>query len=142
MKKYQKNLPLRQFSDSAQHHHKEKSKILGIMQNVMQLESSYHTKQKESEAFNDDFDYLYGIVTTAMDWYFMYTPERIYCASADYHIALTEKTLEDDEGLLRGVKKVMEAITGLLKDRVEVNVSPDSRRARMKKYIKDETLRG
>ena len=39
------------------------------MQNIMQLESSYHTnkrKRKASVAFNvkDDFDYLYGIVTT------------------------------------------------------------------------------
>ena len=37
------------------------------MQNIMQLESSYHTnkrKRKASEAFDDDFDYLYGIVTT------------------------------------------------------------------------------
>ncbi|RIA88509.1 hypothetical protein C1645_826238 [Glomus cerebriforme] len=114
--------------------------VLGIMQSVMQLESSYHTnkkKQKESEAFNDDFDYLYGIVTTAMDWYFiMYTPERIYCITAGYHITLTEEILEDEERLRRGVKKVMEVIVGLLKDRIEVNASPDSRRARMKKYIK------
>ncbi|PKY54085.1 hypothetical protein RhiirA4_409570 [Rhizophagus irregularis] len=39
----------------------------------MQLESSHHTntrKRKASEAF-DDFDYLYGIVTTATDWYFL-----------------------------------------------------------------------
>ena len=37
------------------------------MQNVMQLKSSYHMnkrKRKASEAFEDDFDYLYGIVTT------------------------------------------------------------------------------
>ncbi|RIA91677.1 hypothetical protein C1645_766958 [Glomus cerebriforme] len=39
------------------------------MQNVMQLESSYHTntrKRKASVAFDDEFDYLYGIVTTGM----------------------------------------------------------------------------
>ena len=46
---------------------KQSQEVLGIMQNVMQLESSYHTnkrKRKASEAFEDDFDYLYGIVTT------------------------------------------------------------------------------
>src|SRR3954447_23063191 len=46
---------------------KQNQEALGIMQNVMQLESSYHTnkrKRKASEAFKDDFDYLYGIVTT------------------------------------------------------------------------------
>jgi hypothetical protein len=39
----------------------------GYMQNIMQLESSYHTntrKRKASEAFDDKFDYLYGIVST------------------------------------------------------------------------------
>src|SRR3954447_17405833 len=46
---------------------KQNQEMLGIMQNVMQLESSYHTnkrKRKASEAFDDDFDYLYGIVIT------------------------------------------------------------------------------
>ncbi|CAB5194332.1 unnamed protein product [Rhizophagus irregularis] len=77
----------------------------------MQLESSHHTntrKRKASVAFDDEFDYLYGIVTTASDWYFlMYTPERIYCSKDDYHIALNEKIMKDDAELRRGVKKVM-----------------------------------
>ena len=64
----------------------------------------------------------------------MYTQERIYC---DYHIVLNEKILKDDAELRRGVKKVMEVIVGLLKDRVEVDGSPDSKRARMKKFIKE-----
>ena len=67
----------------------------------------------------------------------MYTPERIYCTKADYHIALTEDVLVDDVELRRGVKKVMEVIVGLLKDRVEVGDSPDSKRARTKKFIKE-----
>jgi hypothetical protein len=66
----------------------------------------------------------------------MYTPERIYCSKDDYHIVLTEKIMEDDAELRRGVKKVMEVIVGLLKDRVEVGDSPDSKRARTKIYIK------
>ncbi|POG62850.1 hypothetical protein GLOIN_2v1691758 [Rhizophagus irregularis DAOM 181602=DAOM 197198] len=78
------------------------------MQNVMQLESSYHTnkrKRKASEAFDDDFNYLYGIVTTATDWYLiMYTPKRIYCTKADYHIDLTEDILDDDAKLCQGAK--------------------------------------
>src|SRR6266496_1455998 len=44
---------------------KQKDLVAGFMQNVMQLESSYHTntrKRKASEAFDDEFDYLYGIV--------------------------------------------------------------------------------
>ena len=45
---------------------KQKDLVAGFMQNMMQLESSYHTnirKRKAFEAF-DNFDYLYGIVTT------------------------------------------------------------------------------
>jgi hypothetical protein len=48
---------------------KQKDLLLGFLQNVMQLESSYHTntkKRKLSEAFSDSFDYLYGVVTTGM----------------------------------------------------------------------------
>jgi len=120
---------------------KQNQEVLGIMQNIMQLESSYHTnkrKRKASEAFDDDFDYLYGIVTTAIDWYFiMYTPERIYCTKADYHIDLTEDILDDDAKLRQGVKEIMGVIVGLLKDRVEVDDSPDKKRARTKKFIKE-----
>ena len=104
----------------------------------MQLENSYYInirKKKTSMTFDDEFDYLYGIVTTgrafgpcvifinrsyilihaficlASDWYFlMYTPERIYCTKADYHIALTEDVLDNDKELRQGVKKVMEGI--------------------------------
>src|SRR4051794_23770112 len=46
---------------------KQKDLVMGFVPNVMQLESSHHTntrKRKASEAF-DDFDYLYGIVTTS-----------------------------------------------------------------------------
>src|ERR1041384_3863643 len=105
--------------------------MLGIMQNTMQLDSSYYTnrkKRKASEAFNDDnFDYLYGIVSTgeiflfatfwsrflltlltltfsmlATDWYFtMYTPDKIYYTKTDYHINLTEGILENDTELRR-----------------------------------------
>ncbi|UZO29745.1 uncharacterized protein OCT59_023205 [Rhizophagus irregularis] len=120
---------------------KQKDLVAGFMQNIMQLESSHHTntrKRKASVAFDDEFDYLYGIVTTASDWYFlMYTPERIYCSKDDYHIALNEKIMKDDAELRRGVKKVMGVIVGLLKDRVEVDDSPDSKRARTKKFIKE-----
>ena len=44
--------------------------------------------------------------------------------------------MKDDAELRRGVKKVMEVIVDLLKDRVEVDNSPDSKGARTKKFIK------
>ncbi|RGB28761.1 hypothetical protein C1646_715275 [Rhizophagus diaphanus] len=92
-------------------------KVIDI--NIMQLESSYHTntrKRKASVAFDDEFDYFYGIVTTGRDF-------QIYCSKDDYHIALNEKIMKDDAELRRGVKKVMGVIVGLLKDRVEVDDS-------------------
>ena len=64
----------------------------------------------------------------------MYTPERIYFSKDDYHIALTEKIMKDDAELRRGVKKVMEVIVGLLKDRVVVDDdSSDCKRAKDEK---------
>ncbi|CAB4438893.1 unnamed protein product [Rhizophagus irregularis] len=58
-------------------------------------------KRKASAAFDDEFDYPYGIVTV-LDWYFLiYTPERIYCSKADYHIDLTEDIVEDFDEMLR-----------------------------------------
>ncbi|CAB4425798.1 unnamed protein product [Rhizophagus irregularis] len=107
----------------------------------MQLESSHHTntrKRKASVTFDDEFDYLYGIMTTASDWYFlMYILERIYCSKDDYHIALNEKIMKNDAELHRSVKKVMGVIIGLLKDRIKVDDSPDNKRARTKKFIKE-----
>ena len=47
---------------------KQKDLVMGFMQNIMQLESSHHTnmkKRKASMAFDDEIDYLYGIVTTS-----------------------------------------------------------------------------
>ena len=74
----------------------------------------------------------------ASDWYFLiYIPKRIYCLKDDYHIVLNEKIMKDDAELRRGVKKIMGVIIGLLKDRVEVDDSSDSKRARMKKFIKE-----
>ncbi|RGB22330.1 hypothetical protein C1646_776273 [Rhizophagus diaphanus] len=120
---------------------KQKDLVTEFMQNIMQLESSYHTntrKRKASMAFDDEFDYLYGIMTTASDWYFlMHIPERIYCLKDDYHIALNEKIIKDDAELRCGIKKVMGVIVSLLKDRVKVDDSPDSKRIRTKKFIKE-----
>jgi len=67
----------------------------------------------------------------------MYTPERIYCTKANYHIDLTEDILDDDAKLRQGVKEIMRVIVGLLKDRVEVDDASDSKKARTKKYIKE-----
>jgi hypothetical protein len=49
--------------------------------------------------------------------------------------------LKDDAELRQDVKKVMEVIIGLLKDRVKVDDSPDSKRVRTKKFKGMKVLR-
>ncbi|RIA92124.1 hypothetical protein C1645_821106 [Glomus cerebriforme] len=63
----------------------------------------------------------------------MYTPEKIYYSKANYHIVLPEDIMEDDVELRQDIKKI---IVGLLKDRIEVDNFPDSKRVRTKKFIK------
>ena len=92
------------------------------------------------QAFNEDyFDYLYDIVTTGAEWHFIiYTPDGIYCTSgSEYQINLSKSAIKDNPELLRSnVKRVIGIIVRLLKDRVSVDSSPASKRARIKKIIK------
>ncbi|RGB41882.1 hypothetical protein C1646_662731 [Rhizophagus diaphanus] len=50
-------------------------------------------KQKADTAFREDYDYLYGIITTATEWYFLlYTTEGISCTSeTECHVSLSLK---------------------------------------------------
>ncbi|KAF0524963.1 hypothetical protein F8M41_014831 [Gigaspora margarita] len=94
---------------------------------VIQCESAYQTnkrKRKSDGAFGEDYNYLYRIITTATDWYFLlYTLESISCMSEiEYHISLTKAMAkeENETELHKNVKRVMEVIVGLLKDRADV----------------------
>ncbi|PKY35103.1 hypothetical protein RhiirB3_455480 [Rhizophagus irregularis] len=111
--------------------------------NLAQLESAFQTNKKKrtaDQAFNEDyFDYLYGIVTTGAEWHFIiYTHDGIYCTSgSEYQINLTKSAIKENPELLRSnVKRVIGIIVGLLKDRVSIDSSPASKRARIKKIIK------
>ncbi|GBC25148.2 hypothetical protein GLOIN_2v1511347 [Rhizophagus irregularis DAOM 181602=DAOM 197198] len=104
---------------------------IGYAQNLAQLESAFQTNKKKrtaDRAFgNDYFDYIYGIVTTGTEWYFIiYTPDGIYCTSGiEYQINLTKSAVKENPELLRNnVKRVIGIIVGLLKDRVSVDSSP------------------
>ncbi|RIB28404.1 hypothetical protein C2G38_2137362 [Gigaspora rosea] len=123
---------------------KQNLPAIGFAQNLVQLESSCQTnlkkqkKRKASDAFGgDDYEYLYGIVSTGTDWYFiLYTTEGIYCSSeTEYHISLTKSALKDDADLKKYVKRVMETIVGLLKDRIMVEKAPDAKRRRVEENI-------
>ncbi|EXX57191.1 hypothetical protein RirG_209410 [Rhizophagus irregularis DAOM 197198w] len=112
-------------------------------QNLAQLESTFQTNKKKrtaDQAFGSDyFDYIYGIVTTGTEWHFIiYTPDGIYSTSgSEYQINLTKSAIKENPELLRSnVKRVIGIIVELLKDRISVDSSPASKRARIKKIIK------
>ena len=95
-------------------------------------------KRKADEAFEVDYEYVYGIVSTATDWYFiLHSTEAIYCTSrTEYRISLTEDVLKDPTDLRKNVKRILEVIVGLLKDRVSVSDEPASKKRRVGEIIK------
>lgn len=112
----------------------------GFAQNIKQLESSYETNKRKRKRDEDDFDYLYGIVTSARDWHFLlYSPGEISQASElPFTIEFSKKALdkesEEYQTLRKGVKKVLEAIVGLIKDRACSDEEPDRKRAKIEGY--------
>src|ERR1041385_2440347 len=96
-------------------------------------------KQKAKEAINPpDYDYVYGIVSTGTDWYFiLHSTEGIYSTSrTEYRISLTEDALEDPTELRKSVKRVLEVIVGLLKDRAVGSEEPATKKRRVEGIIK------
>ena len=112
----------------------------GFAQNIKQLESSYETNKRKRKRVDDDFDYLYGIVTSARDWHFLlYSPGEISQASElPFTIKFNKKALDKDSEehvtLRKGVMKVLSVIVGLLKDRACVGDEPDRKKARIESF--------
>ena len=78
-------------------------------------------------------------MTTGTEWHFIiYTPDGIFSTSgSEYQINLTKSAVKENPELLQNnVKRVIGIIVGLLKDRISVDSSPTSKRARIKKFIK------
>ncbi|CAG8453818.1 6569_t:CDS:2 [Funneliformis mosseae] len=94
-------------------------------------------KRKAEEAF-EEYKYVYGIITTATDWYFiLHSTEAIYYTSrTEYRVSLTEDALEDPTELCKSVKRILEVIVGLLKDRVSASDEPASKKRRVEEKIK------
>ena len=123
--------------------------VMGFAQNLIQCESALQVnkikrKRKSGEAFGDDYDYIYGIVTTATEWYFiLFASDGISCTSkSPLNIRFTESALEEgseeEKELCKNVKRVMEVIVGLLKDRVHVEKEPAMKKQRVKGYFEKE----
>ncbi|PKK60063.1 hypothetical protein RhiirC2_762119 [Rhizophagus irregularis] len=66
-------------------------------------------KRKADDAFDPDYDYVYGIVKDA---------------------------LKDDTELRKNVKRVLEVIVGLLKDRAVGSEEPATKKRRVEEIIK------
>ncbi|CAG8517783.1 6909_t:CDS:2 [Dentiscutata erythropus] len=123
--------------------------VMGFAQNLIQCESALQTnkrkrKRKSNEEFMDDYDYIYGIVTTATDWYFiLYTSDGISCTSKNpLNIRFTESVLregsEEEKDVCKNVKRVMEVIVGLLKDRMDVEREPAAKKQRVQEFFENQ----
>ena len=109
---------------------------MGYAQNIAQLESSFETnkkKRKADDAFSDDdFDYLYGIVTTGRFCYIARTD--LTRKQWPYTIEFTDEALIGFGGIsciVQEREKGIRYIVALLKDRTCVEKSPATKRARV-----------
>ncbi len=79
---------------------------------------------------NNYFDYIYSIVTTGTEWHFIiYTSDGIYYISdSKYQINLIKSVIKENPKLLQNnMKRVIDIIVGLLKDRISIDSSLTSK---------------
>ncbi|GBC08834.1 hypothetical protein RclHR1_08410007 [Rhizophagus clarus] len=83
-----------------------KGKLCNIIIRYAQLKSAFQTNKKKrtaDQAFgNDYFDYIYSIVITGTEWYFIiYTPDGIYSTNeSEYQINLMKSAVKNNLELL------------------------------------------
>jgi hypothetical protein len=77
-------------------------------------------------------------VQIAIDWYFiLYSTEGIfYTSKTEYRISLTEDALKDSTELHKNVKRILEVIVGLLKDRVSASEELTNKKRRVEEIVK------
>ena len=106
---------------------------IGFVQNVLQCECALQTNKKKRKAEVTFFDFLYGIVTSATEWYIiLYNSDGIFCTSKNpLKITFSEEALvensEEEKELFKNLKRILEVIVGILKDRVEIEKSPNKK---------------
>ncbi|GBB88988.1 hypothetical protein RclHR1_15600010 [Rhizophagus clarus] len=101
---------------------------IGVAQNLIQCKSSCEMnldtlkkKRTADEAFEDT--------------------EGIYCTSkTEYRISLTEVALKDSTDLRKNVKRILEVIVGLLKDRVSASEEFANKKRRVEEMIKKKII--
>ncbi|RHZ89257.1 hypothetical protein Glove_16g217 [Diversispora epigaea] len=96
-------------------------------------------KRTADQAFQNDDDYLYGIVSTATEWHFIkLATEGLYCTSkSEYRINLSKTALKEDlESIGKGVKTVIGVVVGLLRDRITMCDEHEIKKRRIQKFNK------
>src|SRR5581483_3375489 len=95
-------------------------------------------KRKVDDAFDPNYNYIYGIVSTGTDWYFiLHSTKGIYSTSrTEYQISLIKDTLKDDAELRKNVKRILKMIVRLLKDRAVGNKEPTTKKCCVEEIIK------
>ncbi|RIA91922.1 hypothetical protein C1645_821385 [Glomus cerebriforme] len=83
------------------------------------FEMTRERRLKDDAFGNDYFDYIYGIVTTGIEWH----SDGIYFTSSSEHqINLTKSAIKKNPELLQSnIKRIIGIIVELLKDRVSVD---------------------
>ncbi|CAG8618313.1 10370_t:CDS:2 [Dentiscutata erythropus] len=117
----------------------DKSFQEGFAQNIRQLESSHdvNKKKRKRNDENEDFDYLYGIVTS--EWYFLlHNPGQISLSNlTPFIIEYPQKAWNKESNeygiLCKNVKKVLSIIVGLLVDKV-TDTEPEAKRMRVEQF--------
>ncbi|KAF0463384.1 hypothetical protein F8M41_000185 [Gigaspora margarita] len=99
---------------------------IGMAQNIMQCKSACDANLVRKKRGKSTYEYVYGIITTATEWYFLlYGTEGIYATTGtEFRISLTEDTLSDPDTLREEVKSILEVVAGLLNDRATVSDDP------------------
>ena len=109
-------------------------------QNVIKCKGAYQTnkrKRKADDAFDKEYDYPFGIVTTATEWYFLlFTSDEISCTIRNpLNIRIVKSALEegseDEKKLHKKVKEVMGVIVGLLMSRMDAEKEPAMKKQRV-----------
>ncbi|GES88851.1 hypothetical protein GLOIN_2v1695250 [Rhizophagus clarus] len=113
---------------------------IGFAQNIKQLESACETNKKKRKRGDNDFDYLYGIVTTGRDWHFLlYSPGKISKASDTANlIEFSRKALEPNSKSYQSLcDSVKERISELEAENVKIKADYETEIA----VLKDENTK-
>ncbi len=102
-------------------------------------------KQKSDKAFENNYNYIYEIVTIAIEQYFiLFALNKISCISKDFfniHFikSVLKKNSEEKKQLYKNVKQVIKVIVNLLNNRVNIKKKLVMKRQQVLEYLKNRS---